>query len=340
MQHGKKLNDMCHSGIAKRRTRKEAMKRSIRFITLILLVLATGRCFALNATFVNAHACVHSDDAWRCHVVPKDALLRFSTAFYGRGASYKVIQMASFIKNANRIYPGMIIVIPDTTPASILTDAPSEAAMQIPAEEVAQTTIPLPAFASAETTETTASSRAPMIKARKTTCYTYIANGNLRGALETKLLLFDNNDEKAAMVPSSRISLKDSWATPTKNGKTIIFIRLAHVPDKPFSFLVGGVNSPIDGNDATPYAGRFPGPHKVLRTIGKEAIAFGISTLAVGPVGAAAVVTIPALVRFGMAKRAAADERKLASLQAVVDRNHLALYRAQNQLTLIAKEAQ
>jgi hypothetical protein len=170
-------------------------------------------------------------------------------------------------------------------------------------------------------------------------------NPNLRGPLQTQLILFDSEEEKKLGLPcgSCRIDLKPSLAIPANDGSTVVFVHLKKLPAQPFVLLVGGINHPIDSTEIRAYRGKTPGTHVFARTmasIGKMGAPGAVSFFVGGPILTTCVVGIPQLVKLGVAWHDKAHERTLAAAQAAVDKSKLALYRAtteSNTLATIAK---
>jgi hypothetical protein len=175
-----------------------------------------------------------------------------------------------------------------------------------------------------------------------------IGKSDLRGALATQLIIFDNEDEKGRMLPCEhcRINLKPSWAVTAKDGTTVVYTHLKELPAKPFLITIEGINTPVERAQMQQYGGKIPGVHPVLHvmaTIGKIGTQGGISFAATGnPFIATAVVAAPRIVKLFMEQREKAGVRKIEAAQAAVDKNNLALYRAttESSALLSSKEAQ
>jgi len=341
------------------------MKRFSR-LTMILLLLFAEHCFAIsaNVAFQKKHACVPADRSQQCTVIPGDTLSGFSFVLRGNGRSYKDIQAASFIKNADLIYPGMVVVIPDvptseehsiaavkTTPAQtsatgtftspalanlnkvLAIDTTTDVIQDVQIEEIAIATsslVDLPTTSPKAVMATNKKSYPTSHSVAVPLAYTYVVNGNLDGALETQLLLYANEDEKRAGKNEQRIELKDSLAIPSKDGKTIIFIRSGKIPAQPFNFVVAGVGQPIDGTTAVPYAGKIPKQHSTIGTIGTNARALGKAALFSGgnPYSIAASYAAPKILGFIARHREIAAEKKALAKQVIHDKANLELYRA------------
>jgi phage tail protein X len=103
------------------------------FLFFLLLALAGNRCFGLDATFSEAHACVptgHSSQ--QCEIIRGDTLSGISAAVYGHGNLYKTVLMGAnpSIVDADKIYAGRTIIIPDAPSNPSIVAAPAASRVQ------------------------------------------------------------------------------------------------------------------------------------------------------------------------------------------------------------------
>ena len=373
------------------------MKRKV-FLLILFLALVGNRCFGLDAAFLKAHACVRAGDISQCEIIRGDTLSGFSAAAYSHGNLYKKIMGVNpSIADANCIYAGRTIIIPDA-PSSSQSIAAVPVTSRVQSHAVAATATPLVNLLQVQTHPTIAreftpvtaeipaedanvtlpemlQSMAPervpevaittatnvaveptpapsptsMEKAKgkpvRVTGYQFLVSGpDLRGPLQTQLVLFNSEEEKELGLPcgNCRIDLKPSLAISAKDGNTVIFIRLKKKPAQPFELLVGGINSPVDSTQIHPYGGKIPGRHPFLRTmatIGRMGALGGISLAVTGnPFIAVGVAAGTPIVKLGLTLHEKTQERKLAAAQAAVDKSKLALYRASLESNSLSKE--
>ena len=159
-------------------------------------------------------------------------------AVYGDWHRYSVIKDANpQIADANLIYAGQRINIPDATIPAIMTAAKvtPEALAPIPVvitmedgapalpslEMFANTPTPIvglaPAPAATATVPAITPATVPAPTGAKVSGYEFMVGGtDLQGKLETQLVLFNSEDEKRLALPIQRIDLKPSLAVSTR----------------------------------------------------------------------------------------------------------------------------
>lgn len=332
----------------------------LRFSLALMLLLPGIRCFGSDTALLQRYACVHPGVTSYCTVTYGDTLWGFSAAAYGNGDSYATITAANpEIVDPNKIYTGEKVVVPATSAtefrvkprvnlswmeAPLSTEPSPELTAQIVrkavADNVLPTSFPLRSFTPALLSTNARVERSEATA--KVSGYEFTVHGSdLRGKLQTQLVLFNSEEEKRVGLPRERIDLKPSLAVPAKDGDTIVFVHLKKFPSQPFVLLVGGINIPVDGTQVRPYSGKIPGTPSFARTmafIGRTGAQGTVSFLAGGPIAAACVVGIPQIVKLGIALHERAREHALAAAQAAVDRSKLALYRASAESETLSKE--
>jgi len=89
--------------------------------------------------------------------------------------------------------------------------------------------------------------------------------------LTTHYNLYRSAEAQANDRPIQYVRLKKkSWARQEGNN-IVLYVPLASFPSQPFSLLIAGVNTPIDGKlfvaNAQPVYGKLPGPHNGMRVL-------------------------------------------------------------------------